>query len=367
MSLLFPKKILIMCATGAHNLWDELILRWEIQYLRQKYGEHAIITVCTYDPTSAIIHDDKVYFASYFPNNFRRRPLRNIAHFFQNIWLLITTDVLIVGWGGIIFDNEPWVSFSRLFWQWHTRIWLARLFRVEILFWGISLEVEEPSNQMQLSQLFVPWDHILVRDNRSKSLLDALDVPSRLAHDIVFLYEPPLAQRSFSREKLVGISVRWGFLGYNEEVILDIYDSLVENGYKPIFLVFSTDGVEAQNDALFIQNLMLGKSYNITKSIVQTLDVYPFLYAVIGMRLHAGILACVHEIPYLPISYWPKTDELINLLDIEHLALSASRLTLELFQSRWTNLLWNYEIEKIRMKEKHTEIRDGLYQKLETV
>jgi polysaccharide pyruvyl transferase WcaK-like protein len=48
---------------------------------------------------------------------------------------------------------------------------------------------------------------------------------------------------------------------------------------------------------------MSGRKYNITKNITQTLDVYPFLYAIVGMRLHAGILACVHHIPYIPISY----------------------------------------------------------------
>lgn len=82
-----------------------------------------------------------------------------------------------------------------------------------------------------------------------------------------------------------------------------IYDRLVELGYTPIFLMFSTAGTENQNDALFIQKVMVGKTYNRTQTIEQTLSVYPSLYAVVGMRLHAGILACVHEIPYLPISY----------------------------------------------------------------
>lgn len=108
-----------------------------------------------------------------------------------------------------------------------------------------------------------------------------------------------------------------------------MYDHLVAMGYKPIFLVFSTSGDESQNDTAYIRKIMLGRTYNTTKNITQTLDMIPFLYAMIGMRLHAGILACVHEIPYLPISYGPKTDDLISTLGIEHLALIAKSITIE--------------------------------------
>jgi Polysaccharide pyruvyl transferase len=109
--------------------------------------------------------------------------------------------------------------------------------------------------------------------------------------------------------------LRGGFLSDVESAtVSSLYDMLVTDGYKPVFLVFSTEGETAQNDIRYISSIMGDRPYNTTKNIKQTLDLYPFLHMVIGMRLHAGILACVHEIPYLPISYGPKTDELVGLL-----------------------------------------------------
>lgn len=220
---------------------------------------------------------------------------------------------------------------------------------------------------MKLRKLFVPGDFILVRDERSNGLLTALEIPSVQVQDIVFLHTPPLSLESNITTKRVGISVRGGFLEENEGAIAMIYDRLIELGYTPIFLVFSTAGTENQNDTLFIQKLMIGKTYNTTKTIEQTLEIYPSLYAVIGMRLHAGILACVQEIPYIPISYGPKTDELIDMLEYDHLAITAKDLTLELFESRWQALMADYDRERTRMRESHVFFRDTLTKKLDSI
>ena len=34
------KKILFMAAVGSHNLWDELILKWEVEYIKKEYWEN---------------------------------------------------------------------------------------------------------------------------------------------------------------------------------------------------------------------------------------------------------------------------------------------------------------------------------------
>ena len=138
-------------------------------------------------------------------------------------------------------------------------------------------------------------------------------------------------------------------------------------GYKPIFLLFSTSGEEEQNDSLFIRKIMLGKTYNTTKNITQTLDMYPFLHAVVGMRLHAGILSAVHDIPYIPISYGPKTDDLIQMLGIEHLAIKAQDFSIEEFQNKWQTLIGNYDHEKENITQKHLSIRASLLKNLKNI
>lgn len=149
------KKILIMTATGKSNLGDELILREEIRFLRSRYGDVAI-TVCTYNQKTNLIADTTgIKFISYFPNHLLTRPLQNIWYFFSNIFTIYRSDIIIIGGGGIVFDNEPGVSFGNLVRQWFFRIKIARIAGSLLLFWGISLEVTMISSKLALKSLFV--------------------------------------------------------------------------------------------------------------------------------------------------------------------------------------------------------------------
>lgn len=356
-----------MAATGAYNLGDELIVSEEVRFVRSHYGNSVDITVFTYDRASSMISDPDIQYKSYFPNNIGKNPFWNIWYLIQNILAIWKADVLVIGWGGIIFDNEPGVSFGAVLWQWFMRIKLARIAGTTLLFWWISLEVNQVKNKMQLKKLFTPGDFILVRDARSKWLLDALEIPSIQVQDIVFLYETKKIDILPTAKKRVWISIRGGFLSDNERYIPEIYDFLITSGYEPVFLVFSTSGEIDQNDSLYIKKIMAGKTYNVTKTIQQTLDVFPWLYAVVGMRFHAGVLSCIHNIPYIPISYGSKTDELVKALEIETLSISPNEISLELFQNMWHTLTENYESEKQKITGKHQEFHNSLKKHLETL
>lgn len=104
-----------------------------------------------------------------------------------------------------------------------------------------------------------------------------------------------------------------------------------------------------------------------TKNITQTLELFPFLYAVIGMRLHSGILSCVHHVPFIPISYGPKTDELVRTLNVEHLSIQSTELNLEIFQKKWSQFIANYPNELSNITEKHNFIRTNLIQSLDSI
>jgi len=134
----------------------------------KKHYPNSDITVFTYTPQSLIFKDPDIKTASYFPNNIGNSPFANIGYLIKNIYHIIRADVLIIGGGGIIFDNEPGISFASLIYQWFFRIKIARISGTTILFWGISLEVEQMQNKMKLKKLFKVGDYILVRDKRSK-------------------------------------------------------------------------------------------------------------------------------------------------------------------------------------------------------
>lgn len=167
--------------------------------------------------------------------------------------------------------------------------------------------------------------------------------------------------------KRVGISVRGGFLGDGEESIPHIYSYLLEHGYDPVFLVHTTSGDEQQNDLLFIKRIMAGMTYNITGTIEQTMKVYPTLHAVIGMRYHAGVLACVHDIPCIMVSYGPKTEELVNLLSIKELTLFLGDVSFDNFEKMWHTLEANYDTYATRMRDRHQKIRSDLMKMLQNL
>jgi polysaccharide pyruvyl transferase WcaK-like protein len=112
---------------------------------------------------------------------------------------------------------------------------------------------------------------------------------------------------------------------------------------------------------------MLGRTYNTTNTIEQTLKIYPTLYAVVGMRLHAGILACVHGLPLIMISYGPKTDELTSLIDNKSYTIAPENLNLLTFQNLWEDLESHYDIHKANMAERYKTIRADLVTKLRTL
>jgi polysaccharide pyruvyl transferase WcaK-like protein len=361
------KRVLIMTATGSYNLGDEIILQEELKFLHGHYGEMVDFTVFTHDKKSALIHDESIHWAIYFPHGLLRNPIANIWYFFRNIWLIARADFIIIGGGGIIFDNEEGVNFTLLLKQWWFRTKIARMAGTTIVFLGISLEVKQVKHKMMLHQIFKKWDFIIVRDEKSAWLLEALEIPCSEVPDLAFLYEPEWPSPKMPEKKRIGISVRGGFFWENESDIPKIYEYLLAWGYDPIFLVHTTTGHEAQNDLDYVRRIMQGKKYNTTTTIEQSLKLYPTLHAVVGMRLHSGILAIAHGLPLIMISYGPKTDEFINLIDNKSYSMQSYELSLESFTKMWEDLESHYAFLKANAIERHTTIRADLIKKLRTL
>jgi len=350
-----------LTATGAYNLGDELILSEEVAYIH-KNCPWAKITVFTYDKTSSLIHKTiPVEYVPYFPCAIRKRLFANIGYFLQNIFILLRADMVIIWGGSILFDNEPWVSFKKLFYEWLFRIFLARLGRAKICFWWIGIDVEKRENILMLRNLFQRADRVLPRDNATCNILETFDIHATKVHDIVFSYSPkwlhPLKKR-------VGFSIRPWFLP-DESFILQTYDFLTQEWYEVIFLPHTFSGGEGQNDIKKIRAIMNGKIYKITETMEETIDMYSTLSFCIGMRFHAWVLSCVHEVPFLPIFYWAKGAELIKLLSLEHLSINSKSINFANFQNMWHTFTTSSEIEKERMKQKKQEIQKELQTSLQ--
>lgn len=164
------KNIFIMVLSGAYNLGDELILTSEIDWLENRFPE-AKMTIATYDEKSFLGDQEKYHFLSFFPNNIKKFPFQNLKYFFQTIWTIWKSDLIVIGGGGIFFDNEPGISFQKNLFEWELRLFFSRLFRKKVIFMGISLEVKKEENQKKLAKIFQKNDLILVRDTQSAEIL----------------------------------------------------------------------------------------------------------------------------------------------------------------------------------------------------
>jgi uncharacterized protein YacL (UPF0231 family) len=67
------------------------------------------------------------------------------------------------------------------------------------------------------------------------------------------------------------------------------------------------------------------------------------------------------------MSYGPKTDELVNLLEAEHLTIRPNELSLAIFQKMWQNLTTRYDAESDRLKGKNSYIKKELRHGLNTL
>lgn len=161
------KNILLMTASGCYNLGDELITLAEVEYLFSRYPD-IHIAVSTYDSRSSLLpQDEKISFLSYFPSYMSRDGiLRNFGYFVTFLSTLWHSDIVIIGGGGILYDNEK-NQFWKLFWQWKIRVFFTRLFMKPLIYWSIGLEIEQTKHKRQLKSLFSTKDIISVRDDRS--------------------------------------------------------------------------------------------------------------------------------------------------------------------------------------------------------
>lgn len=143
----------LFTATGAYNLGDELILLQEYTYLKNRYPG-ANFSVFTYDARSSLLPDDPaIQYLSYFPNHLKKRPLRNIWYFSQTLLAIQRSDLVIIGGGGLLYDNEEGQSFENLLAQWKLRVWLVKLFRKPLVYWSLGIHLKK-ENEKKIVSLF---------------------------------------------------------------------------------------------------------------------------------------------------------------------------------------------------------------------
>lgn len=306
--------ITLMTATGAENLWDELITLCEIENFRTIDAGVKII-LFSHDParTWRFLHTQNIAtnnltILPYFPTHIRRNPIKNIWYFLQTLQTLWISEHIYIGGGGLLYGkDEEWHSPLRLWWM---RAMLAKILRKPLTYLSLGVSTNKQELQKYAYGLFHNAA-ITVRDLESQKRIIDVWYTAKLQTDPVFTYLPTSQKLSSKREwKIIGLALRSWFV--SDEIILATIKILLQKNYEIYLLPHSLhpDDVKS-HDGYYLQQFLL-PGVKITQTIEQTLATYEKCNIVIGMRLHSIILASVLHIPLVAISYSIKTHTILT-------------------------------------------------------
>lgn len=341
--------ISIFASIGAQNLWDELILKNEIELLKQEFWDDSQFKVASYDARNPLFEIKNTQYFEYFPLGIKqiKNVFRNFRNFFIFLSVIIWSDrVVIWGWG-IIYDSELQSVWNPLR-QWLFRVRVARFFRKKIYFYSIWVDIKNPENHEILGKIFRKAWKITVRDEKSQEQLGEVWVKSEIVDDPVmnehtsFPLKKEVAigggilwthnSKSFNIKKefekydfnwkKVWLALRSWYIGTSadariEKLLIEELSQYIEKrGGKIIFLPHSLHPSDAQaNDYEFMKQFV-NYDREIYANLVEVYTAYNhnMLDVVISMRLHSIILSYVYGIDQIVLSYSQKTDEVIKKL-----------------------------------------------------
>ncbi|MGI6226315.1 MAG: polysaccharide pyruvyl transferase CsaB [Peptococcales bacterium] len=331
------KRIVLSGYYGFNNAGDEAVLYAIINSLR-KLDEKVEITVLSNNPEQT----SKLYNVQ----------AANRWKFNEIIKTIKNSDLLISGGGSLLQD----VTSTNGILYYLGIILFAKLLNKPVLVYSQGIG---PVNIMRNRKLTAftlnRANAITVRDASSKTDLEQMGVKKEIivsadpvlgisSSEINIAKGRELLERvdvNINNGKIAGISVRpWKTDETNFKALAEACDRLALDGWQVVFIpMHFPEDIQASREVV---KHMKEKAFILKENYTpsDTLSIYKAVDMVIGMRLHALIMAAVVEKPLISISYDPKVDRFMNLLGInEVLNINSlkSREILDLVQNTWEN------------------------------
>lgn len=334
--------ICIFASIWCQNLGDELIVKNEIALLREKYGTTTKFRVFSYDCENIFFSDAGITYKEYFPIDIKnpRNIFRNFKGYIRFLSTLLWSDVVVIGWGGLFYEQEIQSNRSPLD-IWVYRMYWIYLLRKKTLFFAVGIDVNSDLWKQKIRKIFGGKDaEITVRDTESFLLLKEQRIDAEIVDDPVMQEQSSwkrgrvlswfqadnivlqeLEKYSFLWKK-VGVALRKGYIGKtkNEKLeILMIEEMLkvIENKGGTIILLphsfHPTDRVA--NDILFLQQFLKPwREIKLSMEDVYSTYTWKQIDVCVAMRLHSMILSYSYGIDMIAISYSQKTRQLLKKL-----------------------------------------------------
>lgn len=340
--------ISILASIWADNLWDELILKNEIKLLEKKYSDKKVyFFVYSYDYKNPFLKQDNVCYKEYFPiwTKEKWNRMRNIKNFLTFFKITLKSNLIVIWWGGIIYDTEKQNTRNPLD-SWLFRTNIFRFFWKKFTFFRVWIDIKNEENLEKVKKIFKKAKDIEVRDFNSFKTLQALGIKSEIEKDPVFYEGWELQDKNYCIKKTLStefkitdlehISFTWKrvwiafrssylWMSKAEEMtkfekrleflkVEEIINHIKDWWWEAVLLPHSfhkTD--EKANDYTFLKPFAEKHSLIISENMQETYDFYKQnkIDICFSMRLHSIILSTVYEIPFVAFSYSTKTDEIL--------------------------------------------------------
>lgn len=310
----------LMTATGAENLWDELITLCEIEKFRIQDPAVNII-LFSHDPSrtwrffrSQNLSEKNLTILPYFPTHIKKYPLKNIGYFLKTLRVFRKSNHIYIGGGGLLYSaTEEWHSPLKLWWM---RAKLATIMKKPLTY--LSLWVSAKNEELtKYAQGIFQDTTITVRDQESQKRVLSVWFTSTVVKDPVFDYTPRNNTDILSQKKwnIIGFALRAWYI--SDDIITATIKKLLQKEYAIYLLPHSLhpDDIRA-HDGYYLQKFLF-PGVKITQTIEQTLATYQLCDVIVGMRLHSIILASVMKIPLLALSYGTKTHAILTEMNKE--------------------------------------------------
>lgn len=335
--------ISIFASIGCQNLWDELILKNEIFLLRKRYGESTKFRVFTYDRENPFFQDKNISYIEYFPiaSKNPKNILRNIRNYTNFVTSIFWSNLVVIGWWGIFYENEIQSTRNPLD-AWVFRTKHMRFLRKKILFFAVGIDVESQLGLEKLKKIFsYKKAEVTVRDTESFFTLQKLGIESEIVDDPVFSenldsldkgkilwaldcknFSIKDIEKLYFKDKTVGIALRKWYIGKfkNEKMevlmIEEILSTIEKRGGNIVFLPHSFHSSDTgANDYVFLEQF-LKPERTIKNSLREVYESYKYseIDICLAMRLHSIILSYVYGIDTIMLSYSKKTEQTLKKL-----------------------------------------------------
>lgn len=339
-------RVVISGYYGYNNVGDEAILKSIITALRSKKPNVDIVVL-----SGNVDYTEKTY-------NVKAVSRWDMIGIYK---ALKKSDGLISGGGSLLQDatsNRPVKYYTGV-------MGLAKLARKPVFVYAQGVGPIDNNSNKKITKFFMQRaNEITLRDEESKELLRTLGVTKdiEIVPDPVMGFDIENFDSSICDkygENYVSISVRdWdkAKTDFLKKVAMSC-DKLAKEGYKIVFVPFH--GEHDDKTSKTVANMMNNESqvFPYDASIEEKILCIKKSKLMVGMRLHALIFAASVNTPMIGISYDPKIDSFLKLVNQPCIGSVDSDWTDEELFNKSINILDNYDEERSKLQKESDKLK----------